>query len=76
MLFGQIKGDTVEESWEINKPLKVLRNLLLTTDLEESNRIGRDLGLPHALFDPLHDTVEKVVPHSFYNMLSLQLGII
>ncbi|XP_035482236.2 serine/threonine-protein kinase 36 isoform X1 [Scophthalmus maximus] len=55
----QIKGDTVEESWEINKPLKVLRNLLLTTDLEESNRIGRDLGLPHALFDPLHDTVEK-----------------
>lgn len=58
-LFGQLTGGVVKEAWRIHQPLKVLRNLILTSDLEKSDSICRELGLPHVLFDLVHDTVEN-----------------
>lgn len=45
--------------WQIHQPLKVLHNLILTSDLEKLYHIGRELGLPHVLFDIVQDTVEN-----------------
>ncbi|XP_035522787.1 serine/threonine-protein kinase 36 [Morone saxatilis] len=56
---AQLTGGVVEETWQIHRPLKVLHNLILTSDLEKSYQIGRELGLPHVLFDLIHDTVEN-----------------
>ncbi|XP_058483484.1 serine/threonine-protein kinase 36 isoform X3 [Solea solea] len=49
----------VEEAWHIHQPLKVLRNLLLNSDHEKTNHIGRELCLPHVLLDQVHDNVEN-----------------
>lgn len=49
----------VKEAWRIDQPLKVLHNLILTSDPEKSLHIGRELGLPHVLFELVHDTVEN-----------------
>lgn len=59
LLFGQLTGGTVEEVLCIHQPLKILRNLILTSDPEESYQIGGKLGLPHVLFDLVHDAVEN-----------------
>ncbi|XP_053298360.1 serine/threonine-protein kinase 36 [Pleuronectes platessa] len=55
----QLTGGAVEDAWQIHHPLKVLRNLLQTPDLKESNYIGQELGLPHVLLDVVHVTVEN-----------------
>lgn len=59
LLFGQLTGGMVEEVLCIHQPLKILRNLILTSDPEESYQIGGKLGLPHVLFDLVHDAVEN-----------------
>ncbi|XP_040007467.1 serine/threonine-protein kinase 36 [Xiphias gladius] len=56
---AQLTGGAVKEAWQIQQPLKVLCNLILTSDLEKSYRIGREVGLPHVLFDLVNDTVEN-----------------
>ncbi|XP_078122715.1 serine/threonine-protein kinase 36 [Sander vitreus] len=56
---AQPTGGVVEEVWRIHLPLKVLRNLVLSSDLEKSYHIGHELGLPHVLFDLVHDAVEN-----------------
>lgn len=43
----------------IHLPLKVLRNLILACDPEKSQQIGLTLGLPHTLFDLLHESVDN-----------------
>ncbi|XP_044079758.1 serine/threonine-protein kinase 36 isoform X4 [Siniperca chuatsi] len=56
---AELTAGVVKEALRIHQPLKVLRNLILTSDLEKSYHIGRELGLPHVLFDLVHDTVEN-----------------
>ncbi|XP_073335676.1 serine/threonine-protein kinase 36 [Pagrus major] len=56
---AQLTGGVVQEAWQIHQPLKVLRNLILTSDPEKSYHIGRELGLPHVLFELVHGTVEN-----------------
>ncbi|XP_041808634.1 serine/threonine-protein kinase 36 isoform X2 [Chelmon rostratus] len=56
---AQLTGGMVKEAWRIDQPLKVLHNLILTSDPEKSLHIGRELGLPHVLFELVHDTVEN-----------------
>nr|XP_046267496.1 serine/threonine-protein kinase 36 [Scatophagus argus] len=55
---AQLTGGVVKDAWQILQPLKVLRNLILTSDFQKSYDIGQELGLPHALFDLVHDTVK------------------
>eukprot|EP00064_Thunnus_orientalis_P002835 superscaffoldBa00000219_g2843 len=56
---AQLTGGVVKEAWQIHQPLRVLRNLILNSDLENSYHISREIGLPHLLFDMVHDTVEN-----------------
>ncbi|XP_054481552.1 serine/threonine-protein kinase 36 [Anoplopoma fimbria] len=56
---AQLTGGVLKEAWRIHLPLKVLCNLILTSDLEKSHHIGHELGLPHVLFDLVHDAVEN-----------------
>lgn len=53
----------------IHQPLKILRNLILTSDHEKSHQIGQKLGLPHVLFDLIRDAVEN---SSFIKVTSLE----
>lgn len=53
----------------IHQPLKILRNLILTSDPEKSHQIGQKLGLPHVLFDLIRDAVENP---SFIKVTSLE----
>ncbi len=39
--------------------MKVLHNLLLASDPEKSYQVGWELGLPHILFDLVHDIVKN-----------------
>ncbi|TKS83928.1 Serine/threonine-protein kinase 36 [Collichthys lucidus] len=55
----QLTAGVVNETWKIQQPLKVLQNLLLTHDPDTSNQIGQELGLPHVLFELVHDAVEN-----------------
>ncbi|XP_068456239.1 serine/threonine-protein kinase 36 isoform X2 [Clinocottus analis] len=54
---AQLTGGVMKETWRIHLPLKVLHNLILTSDLDKSHHIGRELGLPGVLFDLVHDAV-------------------
>ncbi|KAM8741732.1 serine/threonine-protein kinase 36 isoform 2-T2 [Acanthopagrus schlegelii] len=54
---AQLTGGMGQETWQIHQPLKVLRNLILTSDPEKSYHIGRELGLPHVLLELVHETV-------------------
>lgn len=58
-LFHQLTGGTVKEVWQIDQPMKVLHNLLLTSDPEKSYQISPELGLPHVLFDLIHTVVNS-----------------
>lgn len=58
-MCGQLTDGVVKELLGIHQPLKILRNLILTSDPEQSNQIGGKLGLPHVLFDLVHDAVEN-----------------
>ncbi|CAJ1064104.1 serine/threonine-protein kinase 36 isoform X2 [Xyrichtys novacula] len=59
-LTAQLTSGEVEEVWQIQLPLRVLHNLILTSDLEESYHIGCKLDLPYVLFNVIHDTVENL----------------
>ncbi|KAI9542309.1 hypothetical protein NQZ68_020656 [Dissostichus eleginoides] len=54
---AQLTGGVVKEAWQTHLPLKVLRNLISTYELEELSHIGQELGLPHVLFELIHDAV-------------------
>ncbi|XP_017287425.1 serine/threonine-protein kinase 36 isoform X2 [Kryptolebias marmoratus] len=56
---AQLTGGIVkdDEAQQIHRPLKVLRNLILTPDPEEPNHIGRDLELPRLLLGLIRDSV-------------------
>ncbi|KAM6983867.1 serine/threonine-protein kinase 36 [Tautogolabrus adspersus] len=54
---AQLTGGVVKE--QIHQPLKVLCNLILASDPEKSYHICCELGLPHVLFDLIHDAVEN-----------------
>ncbi|KAK5858369.1 hypothetical protein PBY51_002515 [Eleginops maclovinus] len=56
---AHITAGVVKEAWQIHLPLKVLRNLILTFELEELSNIGQELGLPHILFELIHEAVEN-----------------
>nr|XP_020454760.1 serine/threonine-protein kinase 36 [Monopterus albus] len=56
---AQLTGSVVIEAWQIQQPLKILTNLILTSDLQKSYYIGCELGLPHILFDLVHDIIEN-----------------
>ncbi|KAM3868988.1 serine/threonine-protein kinase 36 [Diretmus argenteus] len=59
LLFKTQLADGIQEGvCLIHQPLRVLRNLILTADLD-SYRIGCEVGLPHTLFDLVHDAVEN-----------------
>uniref|UniRef100_A0A667YY38 non-specific serine/threonine protein kinase n=3 Tax=Myripristis murdjan TaxID=586833 RepID=A0A667YY38_9TELE len=55
----QLADGSLEDTWQIQQPLRVLRNLILTSDLENLNHIGCEIGLPHLFFDLVHDSVEN-----------------
>ncbi|XP_024121620.1 serine/threonine-protein kinase 36 isoform X3 [Oryzias melastigma] len=55
---AQLTAGSVKELQQIQLPLKVLRNLILMSDLEKSDRIGTELQLPHLLFDLIHKCVD------------------
>ncbi|XP_077402506.1 uncharacterized protein LOC144036080 [Vanacampus margaritifer] len=55
----QIRGGVLKDTWHISHPLKVLQNLIVTSDLDMTNHIGTELGLPCLLFELLHDSVEN-----------------
>lgn len=57
--FPQLTSGSVEGVC-IVQPLRLLRNLILTSDPEKSYEIGQKLGLPRVLFDLLHDAVENL----------------
>ncbi|XP_071756983.2 serine/threonine-protein kinase 36 [Centroberyx gerrardi] len=57
----QLADGILEGVWRIHQPLRVLCNLILTSDLESSYHIGCEVGLPHLLFDLVHNTVENPV---------------
>ncbi|XP_019719706.1 serine/threonine-protein kinase 36-like isoform X2 [Hippocampus comes] len=56
----QLSGGVIKDTWHIGQPLKVLRNLILTSDLAVRNHIGTELGLPRLLFDLVRDSVENL----------------
>ncbi|XP_034539364.1 serine/threonine-protein kinase 36 isoform X2 [Notolabrus celidotus] len=56
---AQLTSGDVNVAWQIQLPLRVLYNMILTSDLEKLSQIHRGLGLPHILFDLIHDTVEN-----------------
>ncbi|XP_019719707.1 serine/threonine-protein kinase 36-like [Hippocampus comes] len=49
----------LKEMRSIHLPLKVLQNLVLTSDLAMRNHIGRELGLPYLLIDLVDSSVEN-----------------
>lgn len=51
----------------IHQQLKVLRNLILTSNPERSHQIGQELGFPYILFDLVRDAVEN---SSFIEVIS------
>lgn len=81
--FFQLTGGMVGEC--IHLPLKVLRNLILTSDPVKSQQIGGTLGLPHALFDLLRVSVERscfiqvgseVLEQCFWNMFIPEIDLV
>ncbi|XP_059206951.1 serine/threonine-protein kinase 36 [Centropristis striata] len=56
---AQLTGGVVKEAWQIQLPLKVLCNLILTSDLEKSYHIGHELELPIVLFELIHDALKN-----------------
>ncbi|KAG7236679.1 hypothetical protein INR49_000573 [Caranx melampygus] len=58
---AQLASGILKEAWQIQLPLKVLNNLILTFDKEKVTHISGELGLPHVLFDLVQDIVEN--PH-------------
>ncbi|XP_049598274.1 serine/threonine-protein kinase 36 isoform X2 [Syngnathus scovelli] len=55
----QLDDGVLKDIRSIHLPLKVLENLILTSDLAIKNHIGSELGLPSLLIDIVHDFVEN-----------------
>ncbi|CAB1315822.1 unnamed protein product [Coregonus sp. 'balchen'] len=51
----------LEGACQIRQPLKVLSNLILTSDSEDSHRLRQEVGLPNFLFNLVQDIVENPV---------------
>ncbi|XP_041750461.1 serine/threonine-protein kinase 36 isoform X2 [Coregonus clupeaformis] len=51
----------LEGACQIRQPLKVLSNLILTSDSEDSHRLRQEVGLPNFLFNLVRDIVENPV---------------
>ncbi|KAM8899607.1 serine/threonine-protein kinase 36 isoform 1-T1 [Spinachia spinachia] len=56
---AQLTGGVVTEPWRIHLPLKVLYNLIVTSDLAQAQEFVRELGLPRVLFDLVRDAVDN-----------------
>ncbi|XP_031712974.1 serine/threonine-protein kinase 36 isoform X2 [Anarrhichthys ocellatus] len=54
---AQLTGGVMKEPWRVHLPLKVLRNLIVTSDLDKSHHVGHEL--PRVLFDLVRDAVEN-----------------
>ncbi|KAM9780988.1 serine/threonine-protein kinase 36-like isoform 2-T2 [Syngnathus typhle] len=55
----QLDDGVLKDIRSIHLPLKVLQNLILTSDLAIKNHIGSELGLPSLLIDLVHNFVEN-----------------
>nr|XP_061801204.1 serine/threonine-protein kinase 36-like [Nerophis lumbriciformis] len=55
----QLRDGVLTDTYHIGLTLKVLQNLLLTSDIATTNHIGSDLGLPCFLFDLVRNSVES-----------------
>ncbi|XP_077596797.1 uncharacterized protein LOC144212637 isoform X2 [Stigmatopora nigra] len=55
----QLRDGVLKDTYYIGLPLKVLQNLLLTSDVAIKNHITTDLGLPRLFFELLHDSVKN-----------------
>ncbi|XP_034034483.1 serine/threonine-protein kinase 36 isoform X2 [Thalassophryne amazonica] len=51
----------VKEPWRLRNPLKVLHNMIVTPDLENTFHVGCEIRLPHLLFDLIHNIVENPI---------------
>ncbi|KAM4545825.1 serine/threonine-protein kinase 36 isoform 2-T2 [Odontesthes bonariensis] len=56
---AQLTGSVVDAAQQVQQPLRVLRNLILTPDQEKFVHISHELQLPGLLFDLIHDSVEN-----------------
>ncbi|XP_049598268.1 uncharacterized protein [Syngnathus scovelli] len=57
VLKQKLRDGVLKNTCHIGYPLKVLHNLILTSDLTLRNHIKSELGLPCLLFDLIHDCV-------------------
>ncbi|XP_077360558.1 uncharacterized protein LOC144005933 isoform X2 [Festucalex cinctus] len=55
----QLRGGVLKDTWHMSHPLKVLQNLIVTSDLDIRNHIDTELGLPCLLFELIQDSVES-----------------
>ncbi|XP_054611388.1 serine/threonine-protein kinase 36-like [Dunckerocampus dactyliophorus] len=53
----QLSVGVPKDMWNVCHLLKVLQNLILTSECKD---IGTELGLPHLLFDLIHNSVENL----------------
>ncbi|XP_074527519.1 serine/threonine-protein kinase 36 isoform X2 [Halichoeres trimaculatus] len=57
---AQLTSGDAHKKWPIEIPLRSLCSLIVASDTEKLSHISRELGLPHILFDLIHDTVEEI----------------
>ncbi|KAM9780985.1 uncharacterized protein ACBT44_022369 isoform 2-T2 [Syngnathus typhle] len=57
VLKQELRDGVLKNTCHIGYPLKVLHNLILTSDLALRNHINSELGLPCLFFDLIHDCV-------------------
>ncbi|XP_061659818.1 serine/threonine-protein kinase 36-like isoform X3 [Syngnathoides biaculeatus] len=55
----QLSDGVLKDAWRIGQPLKVLQNLILTSDRATTNQIAVELGLPCLLIDMVHNSLEN-----------------
>ncbi|XP_056140324.1 serine/threonine-protein kinase 36 [Lampris incognitus] len=60
-LKSQLVDGNLEKPRQTRQMLRVLSNLVLTSDPEKSRHVGSEVGLPSCLFDLVHDIVENPV---------------
>ncbi|XP_072230824.1 serine/threonine-protein kinase 36 [Leuresthes tenuis] len=56
---AQLTGGAADTAQQVQHPLQVLRNLILTPDLEKFVHISHELQLPGLVFDLIHHSVEN-----------------
>lgn len=59
-ILSQLTSGDVHKRWPIQTQLRSLYSLILASDVKKLSYISSQLGLPHTLFDIIHDTVEEI----------------